>query len=234
MILVDDMLAVAFQYRDTELWKELTDSDVFAFRLSDGETGYCCVMGNAGEHLALGFYRGRKGFTTYLKTISLGNAHLSEIEMFEMTTTFDCINCDFMQASDMDVKTKKIIRNYADAHKLVYGAIDFAEAVGIDSEDSFDITKYILDEKKEEIPFAEFGRNGKHYLRADTDEEAELYIPIIMEAIGTDFTYSIEGVTDGEVDAAEVPFGDFDFSELNYDEEEFDKMFEKLNRESQD
>lgn len=118
MILVDDMLAVAFQYRDTELWKELTDSDVFAFRLSDGETGYCCVMGNAGEHLALGFYRGRKGFTTYLKTISLGNAHLSEIEMFEMTTTLDCINCDFMQASDMDVKTKKIIRNYADAHKL--------------------------------------------------------------------------------------------------------------------
>ena len=118
MILIDDMLAAAFQYRDTELWKELTDSDVFAFRLSDGETGYCCVMGNAGEHLALGFYRGRKGFTTYLKTISLGNEHLSGIEMFEMTTTFDCINCDFMQASDMDVKTKKIVRNYADAHKL--------------------------------------------------------------------------------------------------------------------
>lgn len=40
----------------------------------------------------------------------------------------------------------------------MYGAIDFAEAVGIDSEDSFDITKYILDEKKEEIPFAEFGK----------------------------------------------------------------------------
>lgn len=117
---------------------------------------------------------------------------------------------------------------YADAHKLVYGAVDFAEAVGIDSEDSFDITKYILDEKKEEIPFTEFGRNGKHYLRADTDEEADLYIPIIMEAIGTDFTYSIEGVTDGEVDAAEVPYGDFDFSELNYDEAEFDRMFEKL------
>ena len=43
-------------------------------------------------------------------------------------------------------------------------------------------------------------------------------------AIGTDFTYSIEGVTDGEVDAAEVPFGDFDFSELNYDEEELTKV----------
>ena len=32
---------------------------------------------------------GEKGFTTYLKTISSGNAYLSEIEMFEMTTTFD-------------------------------------------------------------------------------------------------------------------------------------------------
>ena len=27
-----------------------------AFRLSDGETGYCSVMGNAGEHFSLGFY----------------------------------------------------------------------------------------------------------------------------------------------------------------------------------
>ena len=79
MILVDDMLAVAFQYRDTELWKELTDSDVFCIPPIRWGTGYCCVMGNAGEHLALGFYRGRKGFTTYLKTISSGNAHLSEI-----------------------------------------------------------------------------------------------------------------------------------------------------------
>ena len=42
---------------------------------------------------------------------------------------------------DMDEDLKKAA--YADAHKLVYGAIDFAEAVGIDSEDSFDITKYI-------------------------------------------------------------------------------------------
>lgn len=47
---------------------------------------------------------------------------------------------------DMDEDLEKA--EYADAHKLVYGAVDFAEAVGIDSEDSFDITKYILDEKE--------------------------------------------------------------------------------------
>lgn len=46
---------------------------VFAFQQSDGETGYCCVMGSAGEHLALGFYRGAKVFSTYLKTINTGD-----------------------------------------------------------------------------------------------------------------------------------------------------------------
>lgn len=118
MILTDDMLAVAFQYRDTELWKILTDSDVFAFRLSDGETGYCCVMGNGDEHLALGLYRGRRGFTSYLKSLSFNSMQLSEIDMIEMAATFDCINCDFMEASAMQDKTKKLIRNYADAHGL--------------------------------------------------------------------------------------------------------------------
>lgn len=118
MILTDDMLAVAFQYRDTELWNILTDSDVFAFRLSDGETGYCCVMGNGGEHLALGFYRGQKGFASYLKSLGFGSMRLSEVDMLEMAATFDCINCDFIQASAVQNKTKKIIRDYVNAHGL--------------------------------------------------------------------------------------------------------------------
>lgn len=118
MILTDEMLAVAFQYRDTELWEMLEDCDVFAFRLSDGEVGYCCVMGYAGQHLALALYRGDKGFSTYLKTIRFNEKRYSDFEMFEMAATFDCINCDFMQAADINAKVKKRIRNYADAHGL--------------------------------------------------------------------------------------------------------------------
>lgn len=56
MILTNEMLEAALRFRSICLWEELTDSDVFAFRLSDGETGYCSVMGNAGEHFSLGFY----------------------------------------------------------------------------------------------------------------------------------------------------------------------------------
>ena len=68
MIITNEMLEVAFRFRNICLWKKLTDSDVFAFRLSDGETGYCSVMGNASEYFSPGFYRGAKGFSTYLKT----------------------------------------------------------------------------------------------------------------------------------------------------------------------
>lgn len=118
MILTDDMLTVAFQYREAELWEMLTDSDVFAFRLSDGEVGYCCVMGNGDEHLALALYRGQKGFSSYLKTIRLSGLQLSDIGMFEVVLTFDCLNCDFMQASEINGKVKKLIRNFADAHGL--------------------------------------------------------------------------------------------------------------------
>lgn len=118
MILTDDMLAVAFQYREMELWNSLADNDIFAFRLSDGEVGYCCVMGYGGEHFALGFYRGQKGFNSYLKTIRMNSMELSQLDMYDMITTMDYINCDFMQAADMDAKVKKVIRRYAETHGL--------------------------------------------------------------------------------------------------------------------
>lgn len=116
MIITNEMLAAAFQYRDTEIWKILADNDLFAFRLSDGETGYCSIMGQGGEYLALGFYRGQKGFATYLKGLTMMEG--SEYETFETVITFDCINCDFMSASNLDNKSKKIIREYADANGL--------------------------------------------------------------------------------------------------------------------
>lgn len=118
MILTDEMLSAAFKYRDSNLWKCLSDNNIFAFRLSDGEVGYCCVMGNGGEHLALGFYRGATGFSTYLKTTMMGSGDMSEMDAFEMSLSFNCINCDFMQASAMNAEVKVIIRNYANAHNL--------------------------------------------------------------------------------------------------------------------
>lgn len=114
MILNDSMLSAAFRYREIELWKTLRDSDLFAVRLSTGEIGYCSVMGNAGEHFALGLYIGDSGFSTYLKTISMAN--MEAIEMHEASIAFDCINCDFANANDMTPQNKKIIKAYVTSH----------------------------------------------------------------------------------------------------------------------
>lgn len=110
------MLSVAFRYRETNWWKELTDSDVFAVRLSTGEIGYCCVMGNAGEHNALSIYIGDSGFSTYLKTIGMGD--LDVMAAHEVIVTFNCINCDFANASGIMSHNKEIIKAYAESHGL--------------------------------------------------------------------------------------------------------------------
>lgn len=113
MILTDEMLTAAFRYRKTDLWKDLEDCDIFAFRLSDGETGYCCIMGKAGTHLAVGFYRGAKGFTSYLKTIT---PPVDEKIFREELLALEFINCDFMNSADtvnLDENAKAKIREFA-------------------------------------------------------------------------------------------------------------------------
>lgn len=153
MILTNEMLMAAFRYRETHLWEWLDDSMVFAFQLSDGETGYCCVMGSAGEHFALGFYRGAKGFSTYLKTINAGD--MPQREFFEHYLTYDCINCDFMNAADaseLDKDAKARIKEFAKANDFKIrrpnGWPDFTRHAGykvpkgiVDNQDARDITE---------------------------------------------------------------------------------------------
>ena len=126
MILTDSMLDAAFRFRAVEPWSELTDSDIFAVSTSCGIV-YCSVMGNAGEHHSLGIYIGEKGFCTYLHTLVLNGK--SSIEAMLDAITFDCINCDFMQAKDIEDNVKKVIRQYAENHGIKiprkYGWVDF-------------------------------------------------------------------------------------------------------------
>ena len=114
MILTNEMLWAAFDLRRAAPWKKLTDSDIFAVKLSSGEIGYCSVMGHGGEHYALGLYIGRKGFTSYLNSLYFNNA--APFVFQQLAMMFDCINCDFMNAADMDAKTKRRIRAFV-AHR---------------------------------------------------------------------------------------------------------------------
>ena len=112
----EDLIAVALQFRIQKLWDELDDSMIFGVRLPDGETGYCCVMGNGGEHFALGLYKGITGFTTYLNSVN----RLPGTDPFEMFLTYDCLNCDYENASESNLTSaqKKLIRTVANERHI--------------------------------------------------------------------------------------------------------------------
>ena len=126
MILTDSMLDAAFRFRETEAWKMLDDSNIFAVRLSNGQNVYCTIMGNGGEHYSLGIYINEEGFSSYLRIL---NSDGSMINNLRYVTKADCINCDFMQAKEIDNKVKKIIRQYAESRGISiprkHGWVDF-------------------------------------------------------------------------------------------------------------
>ena len=127
MILTDSMLDAAFKFRMTEPWNKLKESDIFAVKLSDDTIVYCSIMGNGGLHHALGIYIGSEGFSTYLNSLYSGG--MNQAELWSISTEFDCINCDFMQAKEIEEQVKKAIRNYAERNDIKIprknGWIDF-------------------------------------------------------------------------------------------------------------
>ncbi|MCM1519484.1 MAG: hypothetical protein NC098_01700 [Lachnoclostridium sp.] len=104
MTLTEKLILTALKFRAVKLWDKLDDKMIFGVMLPDGDTMYCCVMGNAGEHYALGTYKGAKGFATYLKTLTLGG--LDTLEQFETTMAFDCINVEYVNADDRNLSTE--------------------------------------------------------------------------------------------------------------------------------
>jgi hypothetical protein len=57
----------AADFKRAAPWEWMYDSDLFGVQNpANGEVGYCCIMGNLGEHYALGVYLGTEGLAGYL------------------------------------------------------------------------------------------------------------------------------------------------------------------------
>lgn len=114
MILTEKMLSLAFDVREVQPWKLIDDSCLFAVKLSSGEIGYICVMGNAGEHFGIGLYIGQKGFSSYLKSIH--STEDSRVELAERLMSFDYLCCNFENAVEISSENKKLIRAHVETY----------------------------------------------------------------------------------------------------------------------
>lgn len=92
---------LAQEFYKTKLWELLSDSDIFAVELEDGRIAYCCVMGNAGEHIGLGIYIGTRGFRTYLDSVTLDVSKDHKLG-FERIANFNCVQLAFNENGNAD------------------------------------------------------------------------------------------------------------------------------------
>ncbi|RLF56866.1 MAG: hypothetical protein DRN27_08895 [Thermoplasmata archaeon] len=64
----NELFAAAKRFKQHECWNDMHNSDVFGVKNPEtGEIGYCCVMGNAGQHYSLAVYKGSVGLDGLLK-----------------------------------------------------------------------------------------------------------------------------------------------------------------------
>lgn len=110
----EDLFEIALEYKKTKLWKQLYDSELFALKLSNGEIGYCSVMGVLGEHIALALYIGRDGLDSFRKMYEADDAP-NELMMREIMVSQDCIQCSFENKEMLSPKEIEEARQYAKA-----------------------------------------------------------------------------------------------------------------------
>ncbi len=61
----------ALEFKELAPWNWMYDTDIFGVKDPvSGEIGYCCIMGAAGEHYALGLYSGSEGLYGLSKILS--------------------------------------------------------------------------------------------------------------------------------------------------------------------
>lgn len=110
----DELLEASFQYRSDKLWKKLNDSDIFAVKLSDGQTGYCSVMGELGECIALALYIGDEGFRS-LNIVM--NADYNP-DPFAVLISQNCLQLELTNKCDIPDDFTESVKKYAKAHNI--------------------------------------------------------------------------------------------------------------------
>ena len=134
--------------------------------------------------------------------------------------------------ADYQLDNNFIEVEYNLAHNIIYRAIDFAEDIDISPDKDFSVSKYILEDNTDNVPFIEieFGEDGEHMFFDEEEDEFE-------EEFYDEFDDEFEEEFADEFDTTLNSFLERDESELKIWEELFalcDQMYalkpwEKLN-----
>lgn len=110
----DALMEAAFQFRSDKLWKKIYDSENFAVKLSDGKIGYCCIMGNLDDCIALALYIGDKGLRS-LEIVKNSNVMDNP---FTMLISQNCLQIGLDNKSDIPEEAVSPVQKYAKEHEI--------------------------------------------------------------------------------------------------------------------
>jgi hypothetical protein len=102
-----DLYDAAVKFKELKPWVWMLDSDMFGVQNPENnQIGYCCIMGNLGEHFALGVYLGTEGLGTYLK---IQNQEITAGDM-EAITGQKCLMASFEDRNYLTNADRDIIK----------------------------------------------------------------------------------------------------------------------------
>lgn len=106
----DYVYELAVQLRKANPWKKLLESNLFAIQLPQGEFGYCCIMGEIGEHLDLSVYLGQRGLTSVREIVEADDKmmDIADIAMHQ-----DCLQCSFENSAYLTDAERKEAQAFA-------------------------------------------------------------------------------------------------------------------------
>ena len=114
----DSLYDLAFQYKETRLWKKLWDIELFAVTLDDGNIGYCSVMGRNGEHNALAVYPGDEGLEAF-RSIDDREYAVDGCEYAECLMTQDYVSVSFETQEHFNPDTWAELEEYCARRGIV-------------------------------------------------------------------------------------------------------------------
>ena len=112
----DELYSLALEYKKTKLWKKLYDSELFSLQLSSGETAYCCVMGDLGEHIALAVYVGGQGFQSLRPLLFQPGDDANPMWALGQA----CVQCAFENKDELSEEELAEARAYGERHGVAF------------------------------------------------------------------------------------------------------------------
>ena len=110
----DALLEASFRFSGDKLWKKIRESENFAVKLSNGEIGYCCVMGSSGECIALTLYIGDEGLRSLDAVMRCNDADNPFVMLIEQ----NCLQAGLDNKSDLPEEVALPVRKYAKEHGI--------------------------------------------------------------------------------------------------------------------